>query len=278
MNHNKWYVSSGYNRDEVDIVVKIIKTLGESHTILIGQPFYYLSELTENMLEASMDIFFDTYIQNLLYMGHITDMNEFERRMRNVFLRKYGNNEANVDFINNGNFSIQKMLEKFSDIDEETLYELKYTLMKNLNNTSDIIETRFSEDKVRFRKVHDMSLSHRHKLDGQEFRVDPYVETIYTWLELSTEENIREKGITFWELIYGHYTDLHLIITDDLSEISNFRYYINTFWLSESGITVAVNDNHNKLHEFAEKLDEICGEERRFVKWSDEVLNYLRLN
>ena len=283
MNHNNWYVSSGYDYETTDIIVEIIKALkGGNDSTLFGYKFYYLSELPKDVLEEFMNINFNFYTKNVLYLGHITDIEEFERRMRNVLLKKYNKREADIAFINDRGIHINELLKKLPDIDEKTLYDLKYTLTESLNPTSDIVKTIFTEDKIRFKGMPDKSLSYHHKLGGVKTHlqiIDFPIEPVYTWFEIDLEERL-DQSIPMNDmksLVYNCFGDLHLIITDDLQDISKFTYYVNTFWSSEFGVSVAVNNNKDKLSELADtKLVELCGEERRFVKWSDEDFNALR--
>ena len=283
MNHNKWYISSAYDYESTDIIAEIIKALKvKEHRVLFGYKFYYLSELPKNILENIMDTNFNLYNTNLLYLGNITDIDELERRMRSVLLKKYNKREADIALINDGKFSINELLEKFTNIDEKTLYDLKYTLTESIHPTSDIVKAMFTEDKIRFKGVPDKSLTYHYKLysTGTYIQlIDFHIEPVYTWLEINLEDRL-EQHIPMNDLkslVYNCFGDLHLIITDDLQDISKFTYYVNTFWSSEFGVSVAVNDNRGRLSELADtKLVELCGEERRFVKWSDEDFNALR--
>jgi|GEM_PF-6518290 hypothetical protein len=268
MNHDNWYVYSMgeeyyYN---VEKILEITKSLiGENQKILFGYEHYYLSEMPEERLTLYMDSLFSLLIKNQIIPVYatlpnilqITDRTELENRLRKVFLRKFGGYKVNVDFIREGKFDINRLLERFSYIDEETLYELKYTLAKNVHHTSDIVNTQFAEDKIRFRDMPAMSLAHHWKLN----EAHQFCNSIYTWLEIDPQETLEPNALykDYVSVSYNSYRNLHLIITDDLQDISNFTYYINTFWTSAFGLSIAVNDNKGTFTD------------NRFEKFDEEV-------
>ena len=72
-------------------------------------------------LKKHIDEWFDFYVSDIADLSYITDMDEFERTMRGVFIKKYGTDKENLDFINEGEFSIQKLLCRFTGADEKYL-------------------------------------------------------------------------------------------------------------------------------------------------------------
>jgi len=250
--------------------MKIIYLLrSETHKVLLGQHSYYLSEIPKKILESHMNMCFSAYLDNVLYLGNITDMNEFEKIMRNVFLKKYENNKKDVNFINDGKFSINKLMERFTDIDRDTLYSLKYALLEAIHPTSKIVQTILSEDRVRFQKVKNIFPICNFKVASNKC---VYKEIYnYTWIEICGNDL---NGKDFEEIVCLNYTDFNLIITENLKDLSDFIYYISTFETEVYELAIAIYGNPDKLHELIDtKLIEICGENRRFIKMNDDILN-----
>ena len=276
MNQNNWYISLDYDYADTDKTMKILEVLDyKKHKVLYGQG---KREMTENeQIKDINDYFFD-YLMETLDLSCITDMNEFENRLRKIFLKKYGTNKENIDFINEGKFSINKLLDKFKDIDKQTLWELKCTFYNLVSLTSDIYSDKIrTVDKIRFSEAEDISFFFKYK-------VRKYM---YTWYEINNDTDLKNIILT---------DNLDLIITDDLNDISNYIYYVNINWISGGGRTlyepvveeknsttescyswsIAIHDKQNKLGELVNtKLLDICSEEHQFTNFNPTKIKFI---
>jgi hypothetical protein len=260
MNQNNRYISLDYNYADADKTMKILEVLDyKKHKVLYGQ---CKREMTENEPEKVVNDIFESYLSDVYDLSRITDMNEFENRLRKIFLKKYGTNKDSIDFINEGKFSIHKLLDKFKDIDKQTLWELKYTFYNLINSKSDIYDFRYlSVDKIRFSETEDLSLSNFY--DIHRFIDRKYT---YTWYEINNDTDLKEIVLT---------PELELIITDDLNDISNYIYYVNI--IERNKWAIAIHDKQNRLGELVNtKLLDICSEEHQFTNFQPTIIRFIK--
>lgn len=216
MNHDNWYISLEYNYNNTQKTLNILEALEyKSHKVLYGRSFLNISTMAGQELENYINEYFEAYLLNVIYFGNVTNINEFEKTMRRVFLKKYGTNKENINFINEDKFHIKKLLDRFADIDKQTLWELKYTLACYIDSCNINNDKNFPADKLCFSEIEDQSFACLYEIGKSK---NP--NRIYNRYDISNDENIKSKISS---------SNLDLIITDDLNNISNFIYYVNIY-------------------------------------------------
>ena len=285
---NNWYISSGFQHippayETIAGVINLLKD--KSHVLLLGLDFYYPSDWSKKLIDQSH--LWEGYTSGALGFYAI-DMKELENRIKTIFLNRCADNENDVEFINNifagrpplssiqqKEYSIKKILDRFKYIDEKIIDELKYTLRKNTLHSSDIVLTSFGESNVRFRNMPNISLSYSHEL------IPPWFsnESSITWIEID-ENNMLKNALSpgnLCELVCHYFGNLHLIITDDTSNISNYTYYIELFEiLHDIDYALAIHDNKKQIDSKFIDLSQIVGKERKFNKATDELIDSIK--
>jgi len=286
MPEKDWYIALEYPLMDADRTMKILEILDyKKHKVLCARAYYFLSDRSEEDLQEDMDWWFECFMTGIAWLGNITDRAEFNRIMRNVFLKKYGTNQEEINFINEGEFFIHKLMCRYTDSDEailndlhfagyklikkmtetdlETLNELRRTFLEITHDTSKIIKTEFSPDRIRFAKQKPMGLGNYINTITNSYVYD----NIFTWFEIDDEKDL--KTIV-------NRSELDLIITDDLNNINNYFYYINIFHWPHDNIRFAIHGDKNKLETLANnELLEICSDEDQFTKFNDSLVKYL---
>ena len=258
MNHKNWYVSLNYAYDEMNKMIEILNVLEyKKYKLLCRQHLWCLSELSADKLDTYINLNFNLYLRNLYSLHDILDVKVLENSMRDVFINKYGHCIKNMDFINAEPFSIKRLLDKFKDIDEQTLYALKYTFSELVQPTSKLKKSIFSNENIRFKQLENHSLSHYLNVSHN------LTVGVYAWYEINSEND-------FEEMFHSSFHDLNLILTTDLENMLNFTYYINIFEIY--GLHVSIHDNKNQFNDFIRsELIKICGKGRKFKKFNERI-------
>lgn len=283
---NNWYISFNYPYNDVITTMRILEALDyKSHKILAGIDCYYPFEVPEQARKKFLNEWFEAYLTGIAFLENITEMREFEKTMRGVFLKHYGINQEEINFINENSFSVLKLLCRYTGSNEEILKdphfagykllkkmslndknkivldELKHNFATLTSLQSKIIKTVYTEDKIRFKKTKDRSLR-RYISNPADYEENEHV---FTWFEINDETEL--KNITYS-------CNFNLVITDDLCDADNFIYYIDIVEVNDFALAIYDNtDNFDKL--IKNKLLDIRGEEYQFTKFNESLIRYI---
>lgn len=273
MNSNNWYISRDYNLSEVEKTLKILDVLEyKKHKVLC----YYMNASSIELKEWIKSDGFHFYLSGVAYLGNVTDMHKLENNLRDIFLKKYGADKDDADFINEEPFSIQRLMNRFADIDNETLRELDRSFCEMVNYyTGSLVNTAIPEDKIYFRDAENPSfedyywseiMGFSNPMDLLEVVAPSEYKCTFTWFEPDEEE--------FMRALRGEFK---ILITDDLEDFSNFLYYLNL--MDYEDFVLAVNDNQNNLSELVNTdLLDICCEGHKFTKFNNKPLPNIYIN
>lgn len=263
MDYDNWYVSFHYPYFERERTIKILEALNyKKHKLLYGINYYYLNEMPCVLLKRVVENCVGHYSDSYLPIGK--DTLKLERIIKDILFKRLDGLSIYPSIMEKNGLSIQNVLRELKNsVDKETLWEIKYAFCNLMYDGTTIPTGRvFTEDKIRFKKAEECSLSfHICNPEWQNDSTSKMPLSSYTWFEIDRESDILEVL----------YKELNIIITDDLGNINNYIYYLNI--VEYNNFTFAIQDNKNRIDETLKtKLSAICKPDKEFKKFNFSMI------
>ncbi len=215
MNNNNWYIIPNFLFNYKEHLKVFELFLNNKYKILIKKDIVDFNKLDINIQEEIIEENFYLYINKILYFESKKVEQEIEISIRNNLFKKYGN-KNNLDIDNQKDILLEKFFYNFSNIDKDTLYNIKLIITEKLNTSN------FKSNI--FKNIQDISFKTIfYHMENKNAK--------FAWYEIKNKE----------ELIKEFNIDYNIILTKDLTNFYNFDYYFN--FIEEEQFILAINDN-----------------------------------